>query len=130
MLSASHARYFADRAGDMLARWHGARQRETYAWFTREFANLRAAFRWSARNGDLDAAATLATHAAFLGVWVERYEAVAWAEEMIEPARAVEHRRLLQLYVLAAQCYAPGRVEDAFGYLEASQRLMERGGFD
>ena len=91
---ASHARYFADRAGDLLARWHGARQRETYAWFTREFANLRTAFRWCARNGDLDAAATLATHAAFLGVWVERYEAVAWAEEMIEPARAVEHRRL------------------------------------
>ena len=80
-----------------------------------EFANLRAAFRWSADNGDLDSAATLATHATCLGVWLEQYEPVAWAEELIEPARAVNHRRLLQLYVVAAQCYAAGRADDAFG---------------
>ena len=35
----------------------------------------------------------------FLGIWVEQYEPVAWAEELIEPARAVDHRRLAQLYV-------------------------------
>ncbi len=96
---AAHAAYFADCAIDMLALWDGPRQRETYTWFTTEFANLRAAFRWSADNGDLDSAATLATHATSLGVWLEQYEPVAWAEELIEPARAVNHRRLLQLYV-------------------------------
>jgi predicted ATPase len=127
---ASHARHFAGRASGILPLWDGPRQRETYTWFTTEFANLRAAFRWSARNGDLDTAATLATHATFLGVWVEKYEPVAWAEELIEPARAVDHRRLLQLYVLAAQCYAAGRAEEAFGYLEASQQLTNSGGFD
>jgi predicted ATPase len=127
---ASHARHFAGRASDILALWDGPRQRETYTWFTREFANLRAAFRWSAHSGDLDAAATLATHATFLGVWVEKYEPVAWAEQLIEPARAVNHRRLLQLYVAAAQCYAAGRAEEAFGYLEASQQLTNNGGFD
>ena len=119
----AHAEHFADCASDMLARWDGPRQRETYTWFTTEFANLRAAFRWAAADGDLDSAATLATHATCLGVWLEQYEPVAWAEELIEPARAVNHRRLLQLYVLAAQCYAAGRADDAFGYLEASQRL-------
>ena len=114
----------------MLALWDGPRQRETYTWFTTEFANLRTAFRWSAANGDLDSAATLATHATALGVWLEQYEPVAWAEELIEPARAVNHRRLLQLYVLAAQCYAAGRTDDAFGYLEASQELTGSADFD
>jgi predicted ATPase len=126
----SHARYFAGRASDVVALWDGPRQRETYLWFTTEFANLRAAFWWSARNHDLDSAATLATHSTFLGVWVEQYEPVAWAEELIEPARAVDHRRLLQLYVVAAQCYAAGRAEDAVGYLEASLQLKNSAAFD
>jgi predicted ATPase/class 3 adenylate cyclase len=126
---AAHARHFADCATNALARWDGPRQRETYTWFTTEFANLRAAFRWSADNGDLDSAATLATHATALGVWLQQYEPVAWAEELIEPARAVNHRRLLQLYVLAAQCFAAGRTDDAFGYLEASQQLTDKPGF-
>jgi predicted ATPase len=126
----THARYFAARANDMLALWDGPRQCETYAWLATEFANLRVAFRWAARNGDLDTAATLATHAAFLGIWVEQYEPVVWAEELLEPARAVDHRRLLQLYVIAAQCYAAGRADDAFGYLEASQKLTGRPHFD
>ena len=127
---AAHAAYFADCATDMLTLWDGPRQRETYIWFTTEFANLRAAFRWSAANGDLDSAATLATHATSLGVWLEQYEPVAWAEELIEPARAVNHRRLLQLYVVAAQCYAAGRIDDAFDYLEASQKLTGSADFD
>jgi predicted ATPase len=127
---AAHARHFAGAARDMLARWDGPRQRETYAWFNAEFANLRAAFRWSADSGDLDSAATLATHTAFLGVWLEQYEPVAWAEELIEPAGAVHHRHLLQLYVAASQCYATGRTDDAFGYLEASQQLTGNADFD
>jgi predicted ATPase len=126
----AHARHFARCATDMLALWDGPRQRETYTWFTTEFANLRAAFRWSAANGDLDSAATLATHATSLGVWLEQYEPVAWAEELIEPARAANHRRLLQLYVVAAQCYAAGRADDAFSYLEASQQLTGNTDFD
>jgi predicted ATPase len=126
----AHAGHFAGCAIDMLALWDGPRQRETYTWFTTELANLRAAFRWSAADGDLDSAATLATHATFLGIWLEQYESVAWAEELIEPARAVNHRRLLQLYVVAAQCYAAGRADDAFGYLEASQQLTGNADFD
>ena len=50
-------------------------------------------------------------YAAFLGFWVEQYEPVAWAEELIEPAKAIEHRRLPQLYVMAAHvlCDRTGR---------------------
>ena len=76
----AHARHFAGREADVLALWDGPRQREAYTWFAAELANLRAAFRWAADQGHLDLAAALATYAAFLGVWVENYEPVAWAE--------------------------------------------------
>jgi predicted ATPase len=87
----AHARYFAGREADILALWDSPRQRDAYAWFTVELANLRTAFRWAADQGDLDAAATLATYAAHLGHSVEQYEPIAWAEELIEPARVVDH---------------------------------------
>ena len=38
----------------------------------------------------------------FSGPWVENYEPIAWAEELIEPARAVDHPRLAVLYVMAS----------------------------
>ena len=52
---------------DILALWDSPRQREAYAWFTTELANLRAAFRWAADRGDLDVAATIATYTTLLG---------------------------------------------------------------
>ena len=101
----AHARYFAGREADILALWDSPRQREAYDWFTTELANLRTAFRWAADHGDLDIAATIATYAAFLGFLVENYEPIAWAEELIEPARAVDHPRLAFLYVMASLCW-------------------------
>ena len=100
----AHARYFAGREADIMALWDSPRQREAYDWFTTELANLRTAFRWAADQGDLDVAATIATYAAFLGFLVENYEPIAWAEELIEPARAVDHPRLAFLYVIASLC--------------------------
>ena len=126
----AYAHYFAGREVDVLALWDSPRQREAYAWFTVELANLRAAFRCAADHGDLDTAAAIAVYAAFLGYWVEQFEPSAWAEELIEPARAVEHRRLAQLYVMAAQCYVTGRVDDAVGYAEAGQLAIDSGRFD
>ena len=112
----AHARYFAGREADILALWDSPRQREAYDWFTIELANLRTAFRWAADQGDLDVAATIATYAALLGLWVENYEPIAWAEELIESARAVDHPRLAFLYVMASGCWMPGRIEAAVGY--------------
>ena len=117
----AHARYFAGREADILALWDSPRQREAYDWFTVELANLRTAFRWAADHGDLDAAATIATYAALLGYLVENYEPIAWAEELIEPARAVDHPRLALLYVMASQCWHAGRIEEAVRYAEAGQ---------
>ena len=124
---AAHARYFAGREANIMALWDSPRQRDAYDWSAAELANLRTAFRWAADQGDLDAAATIATYAALLGFWVENYEPIAWAEELIEPARAADHPRLAFLYVMAAQCWMPGRLEAAVGYSDAAQLVIGSG---
>ncbi len=123
----SHARHFAAREAGVLALWDSPRQREAYEWFATELANLRTAFRWAADRGDLDDAATIATYVAFLGFWVENYEPIAWAEELIEPARAVDHPRLAFLYVIASLCIMSGRVDAGVRYRDAGMAVVESG---
>jgi tetratricopeptide (TPR) repeat protein len=127
-IRAAHSRYFAGREAEILALWDSPRQREAYDWLTVEFANLRAAFRWAADHGDLDAAAAIATYAALLGICVDNYEPIAWAEELIEPARGLDHPRLAFLYAIAAQCWVVGRLEEAVGYADAGQTVIGCGG--
>jgi predicted ATPase len=122
--SSAHAQYFADRESDILALWDSPRQREAYDWFGAELANLRTAFRWAADRGDLDIAAAIATYAAMLGFWLEQYEPVAWAEELIDPARAVGHPRLASLYVTASLCWVTGRVDQALEYIDSGQIVL------
>ena len=123
----AHARYFAGREPDIMALWDSPRQREAYDWFTAELANLRTAFRCAADRGDLDVAATITSYAGLLGCCVEQYEPIAWAEELIEPAKAVDHRRLAALYVMAAQCYMAGRIDEAIRYSDGAQIVLRRG---
>jgi predicted ATPase len=125
-IRAVHSRYFAGREADILALWDSPRQRQAYDWFTAELANLRTAFRWATDHGDLDAAAPVATYAGWLGTCVQTLEPIAWAEELIEPARAVDHPRLATLYVIASLCFATGRIEAAVGYADAGQILLGR----
>jgi predicted ATPase len=125
-IRAAHSRYFAGREPDILALWDSPRQREAYDWFTIELANLRTAFRWAADQGDLDVAATIATYAGWLGLCVQTLEPITWAEELIEPARAVDHPRLAFLYVMASLCFWTGRIEAAVGYSEAGQIVLDR----
>ena len=58
--------------------------------------------------------------------WSKPYEPIAWAEELIEPARAVDHPRLALLYVIASQCCETGRIEAAVGYSDAGQIVLGR----
>ncbi|HTY30054.1 adenylate/guanylate cyclase domain-containing protein [Mycobacterium sp.] len=122
----AHARYFAGREADILALWDSPRQRDAHDWFTVELPNLRTAFRWAADQGDLNVAATIATYAGWLGAGVQTLEPIAWAEELIEPARAVDHPRLPVLYVMASLCYRAGRIEAAVRYSEAGQIVLGR----
>jgi predicted ATPase len=123
-----HSRYFAGREADIMALWDSLRQRDAYDWFRAELANLRTAFRWAADHSDLDAAAAIATYAPLLGYLVENYEPIAWAEELILPARVVDHPRLAALYLIAAQCFTTGRIEEAVGYAEAGQTVIDDDG--
>jgi predicted ATPase len=120
----AHARYFAGRETDIMALWDSPRQREAYDWFAAEIANLRTAFRWAADHGDLDDAATIATYAGALGVWVDIYEPIAWAEELIEFASAADHPRLTRLYGIASMCYNTGRIKAAVRYADAAQSVI------
>ena len=123
----AHARYFAGREADIMSLWDSPRQRDAYDWFTTELANLRTAFRWAADHGDLDVAAPIATCAAWVGFQTENYEPTAWAEELIEAARASNHPRLTALYVMASLCYMAGRIDPAIRYTEAAQRAISSG---
>ena len=125
----AHARYFAGREADVLALWDSPRQREAYAWVTAELANLRAAFRWAADCSDLDVAAPIAICAAFLCGWLENFEPLSWVEELIEPARAINHPRLAGgLYAMASACYMTGRIDPIIRYTEAAQTAISNGG--
>jgi predicted ATPase len=123
-IRAAHARYFAGREADIMALWDSPRQREAYDWFTVELANVRTAFRWAADHGDLDAAAAITAYAVFLGPNLENFEPIAWAEELIEPARAVDHARLAALCVAASLCILVGRFEEAVRYSEVGQTVI------
>jgi predicted ATPase len=125
-IRAAHARYFAGREADILALWDSPRDREAFDWFTIELANLRTAFRWAADHGDLDVAATIATYAGWLGAGVQTFEPIAWSEELIEPARAVDHPRLVFLYVIASWRYTTGRIEAAIRYSDDGQIVLGR----
>ncbi|MDT5146824.1 MAG: hypothetical protein QOC58_1469, partial [Mycobacterium sp.] len=120
----AHSRYFAGREADIMAAWDGPRQREAYAWLTVELANLRAAFRWAADHGDLDAGAATAAYSALLGPFLENYEPITWAEELMEPLRRVDHPRLAAVCVGASLCVLVGRFDEAVHYSEVGQTVI------
>jgi predicted ATPase len=121
---AAHARYFAGREDDVMDLWDSPRQREAYDWFTVELANLRTAFRWAADHDEIDPGAAIAAYAGFLSPNLENFEPIGWAEELIEPARAVYHPRLPALCVVASLCCLVGRFEEAVRYSELGQTVI------
>ena len=127
----AHARYFAGREADILALWDSPRQREAYDWFSAELANLRDRVPVGRRPRR---PRHRRRHRHIRGVprcsGSQQYEPVAWAEELDRPARVIDHRRLAQLYVMAAQCYVAGRIDDAVGYAEDGKLAIASGRFD
>jgi predicted ATPase len=123
-IRAAHARYFAGREADVMDLWDSPRQREAYDWFKVELANLRTAFRWAADHGDLDTGAAITAYAGLLGPHLENFEPIAWAEELIEPLRAVDHPRLAAVCVVASLCVLLGRFEEAVPYSAVGQTVI------
>jgi hypothetical protein len=104
--------------------WDSPRQRDAYDWFKVELANLRTAFRWAADDGDLDAAAAITAYAGLLGPHIENFETIAWAEELIEPLRGIDHPRLAAVCVVASVCVVVGRFEEAVRYSAVGQTVI------
>jgi predicted ATPase len=123
----AHARYFAAREPVIMSVWDSPRQAEAYEWFKTEMPNLRSGFRWAADNGDLDAAAAIASIGGSLGSLVESYEPVTWAEELVAPAREARHSRLVSLCGIASLCFLFGRVDDALEYSRIGQTALVEG---
>jgi hypothetical protein len=86
-------------------------------------ANLRAGFRWAADQDDLATAAAIAAHTALLGEALQRFEAVGWAEEILEAARAADLAQLPRLYIAASFCGFTGRPEQGVTYTQAAAAL-------
>src|SRR5262249_24017721 len=57
-----------------------------------------------------------------------RFEPIAWAEELIEPTRAVDHPQLPTLHVVGSRCGVRGRIEEAIRYWDAAQMVVRSGG--
>lgn len=122
----AHAHHFAERESEIMMLWDSPQQRDAYAWFGTELANLRVAFRWAA-DRNLDDAAAIATYAGILGYIVENLEPITWTEELLDAALASDHPRLATLYVLSSMCGLKGRIADAVRYRDAAMAEMTRG---
>jgi predicted ATPase len=118
-----HARYFAEAVQRNWAVWDGPDQRRALDWADGEFANLRAAFRWTADQGQLVVAAAIAAHTA-IEVWpLQRFEPVTWAEEILDAASAAQVEPLPRLLVAASLCLYTGRPDDGVVRAQAAAAL-------
>jgi DNA-binding CsgD family transcriptional regulator len=125
-----HAAYFASAAVARWDVWNGAGWRDAVDWVEVELPNLRAAFRWSAGRGDVEIAADIAAHAAMLGVSVQLFEPVGWAEEIAEAAAQADIRRLPRVYTAAGYACFIGRPEQAVVATQKAQQLETDARYD
>jgi predicted ATPase/class 3 adenylate cyclase len=119
-----HARFFARAAIGHWEAWNGPGFRGAAEWAESEFANLRAGFSWSAFDGgDLETATAIAAHAGPLTLSIQRFEAVGWAEEILDTATAAKVQQLPRLLVAAAFCCWTGRPDEGVTYARAAVSL-------
>ena len=108
-----HAEHFARAAVARWEHWNGPGWRDAIDWVELELANLRAAYRWSARRGEATVATDIAAHSALMGFSGQLFETLAWAEEMLGAATDADVRRLPRLYTGAGYACFAGRAEAA-----------------
>ena len=125
-----HAAYFAAEVVTQFDASHGPRFGRAVEWVDTELANLRTAFRWAVDQADLVTAVAIAAHTALLGFVRQRFEAVGWAEEILEAATDADVRQLPRLYTAASNCLYTGRPEVAVGYAQTAIALEADGRYD
>lgn len=122
-----HARYFAEAADIAWERFASPEQGRALSWFDREFANVRAAFRSSLDQGDINSSALIAVTASFT-VELNRFEAVAWAREILEAVRESCPEHLADVLSAAStEGFVSGSYEAGLGYGREAIDLVESG---
>ena len=84
---------------------------------------MRTAFRWAIDGHDLDTATSIAVHTTMMSFYLQRFEPVGWAEELVPAATAAGVRQLPLLYLSATGCAYTGRPDVAVGYAQAALAL-------
>ena len=118
-----HARRFAHEATARWARWNGPEWRDCGDWLEVELANLRSALQWSRARHDLVTATDIAAHSALMGASIQVFEAVGWAQDLLEEATRADVEHLPRLYTAAAWGCFTGRAERAVVAAETAGRL-------
>ncbi len=119
----AHAEHFARESEAMWEVWSSPSQRDAIDWVDNEFAELRAAFRWAADQGDTELAARIASHTAMLSFVLQRFEPVSWVEEILEAATDADLRQLPRVYTAASICALTGGQETAIRYAQTAVQL-------
>ena len=127
----AHARWMADDSDARFAIWRSPRQGEAHVWLDREIGNLRIAFRWAMEHADVDVAARIASNVGDMARHCLRDEATGWADEIVDAARALGHRRLGVLLNWAGSgACAAARYDDARRHAEEALALVGDAHFD
>ncbi len=122
-LRTRHAQHFGSEIMTWWNVWDQPDQKQSLDWVDTEHANLRAAFRWSVEQDDLDTAAAIAAHAAIIEWPIQRFEPVAWAEEIIPALVEAETPQLPRVYVAASLCLYAGRPDTGVLYAQEAAAL-------
>ena len=125
-----HAEQFARCAALQWASWNGPGWRSSCDWVETELANLRAAYRWSADKGSIDVAVDVAAHAALMGVSVQLFETIGWAEELVPAATAADAARLPRLCTAAGYACFAGRPVSAVTHAHRAAELAADARYD
>ena len=125
-----HALYFGEEIMTWWTVWDQPNQKDSLDWVDAEHANLRAAFRWSVKQDDLDTAAAIAAHAAIIEWPIQRFEPAAWAEEIIPKAVEAGTPQLPRLYIAASLCLYAGRPDTGVLYAQEAADLELDSRFD
>jgi len=125
-----HAAYFAQQAITHWALWEGPSYRQAAEWVDIEFANLRAGFRWAADHDDLMTATAIAAHTTTLGYYLQLFEPMVWAEEILPAVANAGLPHLPRLYTaLAISCYI-GKVDAAVAWADEAMALQTATRYD
>ena len=120
-----HAEHYAHMVESAWADWDGLAQVEVVDALERDYADLRAAFRWSAAAGELSTAETIASLATIMLFGRQRFEPVGWAEQLTPLAEQEQLVTLPRLYIAASVCVYAGRPTEAVSYIERAIELEE-----